>query len=257
MRTLWLLLVFLLPSPAVRAWSETGHRLVGELAYRSLSPAAKAKVDALLQGEPVPTLAGVAAWPDTVRDLPEYKHTAPYHYVRINDAGCVYEAARDCRDGACVVGAIARYRAVLADASKPRAERAEALKFVVHFVGDVHQPLHSGHRPDKGGNDFQINIDGQGSNLHSVWDYHVMNHAHLDFDQWIARLQASPVTAAQSPPERWAEASCRKTNEAGFYPRRPGKLPRGYLEANLPYAEQRLREAAAELAAILEADLAN
>lgn len=256
MRAFCLLLILAVTAPAAQAWSEFGHSLVGELAYRRLSPAAKAAVDELLQGEPVPTLAGVAAWPDTIRDLPEYKHTSPFHYVRINDAGCVFERARDCRDGACVVGAIERYRAVLADRSKPRTERAEALKFIVHFVGDVHQPLHSGHRPDKGGNDFQISLEGEGTNLHSVWDYHVLRSADLDFAQWIERLSTSPATAKRQSPAQWAEASCRKTNEAGFYPAKPGKLSPLYLEAQRPYAEQRLREAAAELAAILEADLA-
>jgi hypothetical protein len=255
MRTLPVFLLFLLLAPAAHAWSEFGHSLVGELAYRRLSPAARAEVDALLRDEPVPTLAGVAAWADTIRDLPEYKHTGPFHYVQIGDAGCVFERARDCRGEACVVGAIEHYRAILADAARPPAARAEALKFVVHFVGDVHQPLHAGHRADKGGNQFQIQLDGEGTNLHSVWDHHVLRSADLDFAQWVERLSAAPAQAAGQTPAQWAEASCRKTNEAGFYPARPGNLPPAYLDAHRAYAERRLREAAAELAAILEADL--
>lgn len=245
----------LLVAPPARAWSEFGHELIAELAWQRLSPATRAGVDALLQGEPVPTLAGVAAWPDAIRDLPEFEHTAPLHYVRIHDADCVFNRARDCRGEACVVGAIERYRRVLADASRPRAERAEALKFVVHFVGDVHQPLHSGHRDDRGGNRFQVNVGGEGTNLHAVWDYHVLRHADLDFAQWVARLSSPAATASGDTPAQWAEASCRKTNEPGFYPRRPGKLPRGYLEANRPYVEARLKQAAAELAALLESAL--
>lgn len=243
-------------APAVQAWSEFGHEVVGEVVYRQLSPRARAQVDALLQGEPQRTLAQAARWPDDARDTPAYEFTAPFHYVRIHDRDCVFVRARDCADGACVVGAIERYRAVLADASKPRAERAEALKFLVHFVADVHQPLHSGHLPDKGGNDFQVFVDGRGSNLHSVWDGTLLRSAKLDFDGWVARLSASPVNALHAGPVAWAEASCRKTNEAGFYPRRPGKLPKDYIEANLPYAERRLREAAAEIGALLEAALA-
>jgi hypothetical protein len=256
MRKLAVLLILFLLAPAARAWSELGHQLVGELAYRQLSPAAKVQVDELLQGEPVPTLAGVAAWADTLRDIPEYKHTGPFHYVNIKDAGCRFDRVRDCPDGACVIGAIERYRAVLADASKPRGERAEALKFLVHFVGDVHQPLHAGHRADKGGNEFQLNLEGEGTNLHSVWDYHLLRSANLDFDQWVVRLSAAPATAMKQPPQQWAETSCRLTNEPGFYPAKPGKLAPAYLEAHRPVAERRVREAAAELAALLEAGLA-
>lgn len=255
MRPALLLSILFFFTPAAHAWSEFGHELIGELAYRQLTPAARAAVDELLQGEPEPTLAGIAAWADEIRDQPPYEHTAPYHYVRINDAHCVFDRARDCGTDACVVGAIQRYAAVLADETRPRAERAEALKFVVHFVGDVHQPLHSGHRADRGGNQFQINLRGEGTNLHSVWDYHVIRSADLDFDGWMRRLQSVPVAAMRNSPAQWAEASCRKTNEEGFYPRRPGKMSPAYLDANLDFATQRLREAGAELAALLESAL--
>ena len=247
-------LLFALAPPA-RAWSDFGHRLVGELAYRQLSPGTRAKVDALLQGEPEPTLAGVAGWADTLKELPEFDYLRPFHYVRFNDTACVFNRARDCAGEACVVGAIERYRDVLADVSKTRAERAEALKFVVHFVGDVHQPLHAGHRPDKGGNDFQINLRGEGTNLHAVWDYHLMRNVDLDSDGWVARLSAHPAVALRESPAVWAEASCRKTNEPGFYPDRPGKMSPAYLEANRAFVEQRLRQAGAELAALLESAL--
>jgi nuclease S1 len=250
------LLLFSLTVSDAFAWSELGHRLVGELAQRRLTPAAQQEVTALLAGEAEPTLAGVSVWPDKIRDLPEYKHTGPLHYVRINDANCVFNRARDCADGACVVDAIEHYRDVLTDRSRQRAERAEALKFVVHFVGDAHQPLHSGHRPDKGGNEFQINLRGEGTNLHSVWDDHMLASAKRSFAEWIALLETPPAIAAANSPAQWAEGSCRKTNETGFYPRKPGKLSPAYLDANRDYAAQRIREAAAELAAILEPALA-
>ena len=255
MRTALLFLVLLLVAPGAQAWSEFGHKLVGEFAYRQLSPAARAQVDALLQGEADPTLAGVAGWADTIRELPGYEHTAKFHYVRINDAQCVFNRARDCREEACVVGAIERYAAVLADRARPQAERAEALKFVVHFVGDVHQPLHSGHRDDRGGNEFQVNLRGEGTNLHSVWDYHVLRNADLDFDGWLARLQSVPAAPARHSPAQWAEASCRATNQEDFYPRRPGKMSPAYLDRHGDFATQRLREAGVELAALLEAAL--
>jgi hypothetical protein len=251
---LLLLLALLCPSYA-GAWSGFGHRLVGELAERQLSPQAQAQVRWLLQDEAEPTLAAIAAWADQVRDEPDYEWTAPLHYVRIYDRRCNYDADRDCADGACVVGAIERYARDLGDTRLDRTARAEALKFLTHFVADVHQPLHAGRRPDKGGNEFQINLDGEGTNLHSVWDYHVLASARRDFDGWIAALDPMRVPANGLAASRWAEASCALTNADGFYPRRPGKLPDGYLDRHRPLAQQRLREAASELARLIEASL--
>jgi hypothetical protein len=233
-------------------WSGFGHRLVGELAERRLSPEAHAQVRELLRDEAEPTLAAVSPWPDRVREEPAYAWTAPLHYVRIHDRRCRYAASRDCEDGECVVGAIERYARELADTRLDRRQRAEALKFLVHFVADVHQPLHSGRRPDKGGNDFQISLDGEGTNLHSVWDYHILASAGRDFDGWITRLAAEPPVPRGAKPARWAEASCRLTDAEGFYPPRPGKLPPGYLERKRPIAEARIRAAAAELALTIE-----
>jgi len=256
MRKAAIFLCLFLLAPAAQAWSEFGHQLVAEIAWRRLSPAARAQVDLLLQGEADPTLRGIAAWPDEIRDRPEYEHTSAWHYVRIRDAHCGYVAARDCADGQCVVGAIERARATLADRTQSRAERAEALKFLVHFVGDVHQPMHAGHRDDRGGNLFQVNLRGEGTNLHAVWDYHVLRSADLDFTQWVQMLETQPAMPHGEAPSAWAEASCRLTNAEGFYPARPGKLAPAYLQAHRDIAVRRLREAGAELAAQLEAALA-
>jgi hypothetical protein len=260
---LWLLLS-LCPGPAA-AWGERGHRLVGALAERQLSPAARSVVDELLQGEPEPSLAGIATWADAVRETPAYAWTAPLHYVRIHDRGCRFDAARDCADGACVVAAIDRYARRLADPALARAERTEALKFVVHFVADVHQPLHSGHRSDKGGNEFQVRVAPSaappvGSSLHGVWDHFMLADSGETFEQHATRLAFAGLPPAGAPfvaaeAARWADTSCALTDVEGFYPRRPGRLPAGYLIRMRPLAERRLREAAAELALLLEAAL--
>jgi hypothetical protein len=248
------LLCMLVASPA-QAWSGFGHRLVGELAERQLSDTARDEVRRLLQDEAEPTLAAVAAWADVVRDEPTYEWTEPLHYVRIHDRGCRYSAERDCASGECVVGAIERYARELGDTRLDRTRRAEALKFLTHFVGDVHQPLHAGRRPDKGGNDFQISLKGEGTNLHSVWDYHVLASAGRNFDAWIALLDVERIAANGGAPSEWAEASCALTDREGFYPHRPGRLSPDYLERERPLAQQRIRAAAAELARLIEAAL--
>ncbi|KAB8314243.1 S1/P1 nuclease [Tolypothrix campylonemoides VB511288] len=257
LRLVAVLFACLLPSVAA-AWSSDGHRIVGELAAADLNPKARAEVARLLAGEPEPTLAGVAAWADRLRDEdPERgKATSRWHYVNFADATCTYDAARDCAKGDCVVGAINRHFLALSDARRSDAERAEALKFLVHFVGDVHQPLHAGHRPDKGGNDFQVNVRGKGSNLHAVWDRTILEAAKREPAAYAAALRAraplprDPTLRSQTPAVDWAVESCRLTDTPGLYPPRR-VLDDAYFDAQRPLAERRLREAGARLAAML------
>lgn len=245
----------LLVCTPVFAWSEFGHQLVGELAERQLSETARVQIAELLRDEPDTTLASIAAWPDTVRDLPQYKATSPLHYVNIHDAACRYDAARDCADGRCIVAAIPLYAAQLADPSLPPEQRAEALKFLVHFVGDVHQPLHAGNRADKGGNEFQINLGGEGTNLHSVWDYHILRSAKLDLATYADRLDARRREApglANGDAAAWAMESCSMLASRAIYPDKPGKLDPSYLVRTRPDVESRVIQASERLATLLE-----
>lgn len=257
-----LLVVFLLlPAPAY-AWGPMGHRLIARLAEGDLSPQARAQIAELLAGEADPSLAGIANWADELRaDDPDLgKRSARWHYVNIGEHQCRYDAARDCRGGNCVIEAIRKQAAILGDRSKSKAERLQALKFIVHFVGDAHQPLHAGYARDKGGNDFQINIDGEGSNLHRLWDSGLLRTAGLNEDAYFKRLRTMPVdidtTLPASPlaPEQWARQSCALVLQPGFYPRR-AKLESAYVQQYRPVAEQRLRLGGAHLAQLLNSVL--
>lgn len=265
-------------SPAAMAWSALGHRLVAELAGRHISPAAKAQVDLLLAGEPDPTLAGVADWADRLRDLdPErFKATSRWHYINTPPGqGCAYVPERDCPDGQCVIAAIEAQRAILADRSQPLAARRDALKFVVHFIGDVHQPMHANNKDDLGGNRFQVSlrtdlepeayarnkyVDGvMGTNLHSIWDYYILGSEKLSLRQYADRLDALPWPPMSeggpgTGPAAWAGESCRLVDTRHLYPE-SHKMDRSYLDAGRPLAEQRVRQAAFRLAEVLDADL--
>lgn len=248
-----LVLAGMLAAPA-QAWNGFSHRLVAELALEQLSDPARAQWDALLAQEPGADPGTVARWADTVREQPAYRHTARLHYVNFPRGQCRFDRARDCPEGACIVAGIEHYSAMLADPQRPAGERLEALKFVVHLVADVHQPLHAGHFDDRGGNRFQISLEGQGSNLHAVWDRQILASAGLRARQYRERL-APHVAAAQPGPldaARWAEESCALIESAGIYPKRPGQLPSDYLEQRRALAEQRIVLAAARLATVLE-----
>ena len=254
-----LALSFALPA---HAWGPLGHRLVARLADADLTPEARAGIARLLQAESDPTLAGIANWADELRanDPGLGKRSSRWHYVNIGDAGCVFDAARDCPRGDCVVGAIQAQAAILSDPSRSDAERRQALKFVVHFVGDIHQPMHAGYAADKGGNDFQLQFNGKGTNLHSLWDSGMIYDRHLDDDAYLAELLKLPATPAAKPvlpPDAvaWAQASCRVAIAAGVYPS-SHVLPEGYVAQYRPLAEAALRQAGDRLAAILNAALA-
>lgn len=250
---LLLLALALLAAPA-SAWGPTGHRIVAGLAERDLHPAARAQLRVLLTHSRARSLADVANRADELQDDPRaraaWRATAKLHFVNFADASCRYDARRDCTGGRCVVAAIDRYAARLADRGRPESERAEALAMLVHFVADAHQPLHAGYRHDAGGNRYQIRHDGRGTNLHAIWDTPVLTRRREGWRRYAEALARAPLPAADGGAARWAEESCRLTRDAGLYPPRH-RVDDAYLERMRPLAERRLREAAARLAALL------
>lgn len=274
-------------APNAYAWSHLGHWLVGELAQPMLTPAAQAQVTALLQGEPNPTLAGVASWADELRgsDAELAKKTSKWHYVDLDPERCDFKPVAACPDGNCVIAAIDAQRKILGDAAQPTEARRDALKFLVHFIGDVHQPLHAGARQDAegnddaGGNKYQISLRTAiappsyvkrivpgaptPTNLHTVWDYYELESAMLSPDKYAAKLKEGlapiPPEALGSPAD-WAIESCKGIDAKGLYPRDDDgqwqhKLGGAYLDAKRPYAEARIRTAAERLATVLNQTL--
>ena len=258
------------------AWGRLGHALVGDLAERHLDPTAKAEIARLLAGETDPTLAGVASWADDLRDSDpaRFKATSKLHYINAKGGGCGFDLARDCPDGNCVVGAIEAQRAILADRSQPIEARRDALKFIVHFIGDAHQPMHAGSRTDAGGNGFQVSlrtpiepeaynrskyVDGvMGTNLHSVWDFYILASGGRELPSYANKLDALPWPPFPAPsahdvmPLAWAGESCRLIEARGIYPPDDTHtMDSAYLDAMRPLAEQRVRQAAWRLAQLL------
>lgn len=260
-RTVTLLVACLVIAPAL-AWGPLGHSVVAQLAQRHLSPAAEAEVARLLAPDHTRLLADIANWPDQVQDDPGFKdlwkQTRGQHYINFHGGSdCDYVPPRDCRDGRCVVGGLQHYVAMLGDRSQPDSVRRQALKFVVHFVGDIHQPLHAGYRDDKGGNTYQVQFDGKGSNLHKIWDSRMLYTRGQDWQQYAQRLDPdfwaplpAPIAPLDNKYAQWAEESCRITAEPGFYPANHEITP-AYVHTWLPLADQRLREAGRRLAEVL------
>jgi hypothetical protein len=200
MRILRLLaLLALLPTPLF-AWGAKGHSIVAEIAERGLSPNVAQQVRDLTFAAP---LRDSASLPDDWRGQEERKerqgNTGALHYSNIPNEIATFDRARDCKEDQCVVAAIEKYTAILRDKTQSKDKRREALIFVVHFVGDIHQPMHSAGgqvknaetgkmEPDLGGNKVKVRYLGVETNLHSVWDSMLIEWGSPTVDEYATRL---------------------------------------------------------------------
>jgi S1/P1 Nuclease len=194
-----------------RAWGPEGHAMVADIAEAHLTTVAAADVAQLLALEGHHDLVEIASWADAIR--PTRKDTADWHFVDIPLTESSYDPDRDCAGGNCVVAKILDFTKILANPSVDPQARLEALKCVVHFVGDVHQPLHAENHGDRGGNDIHLTYYGKSTNLHSIWDGAIIEHAtgmqlgpHFSIDSVAVAAQASKLDAAITGAQRqeWA-----------------------------------------------------
>jgi hypothetical protein len=173
-------LAVLLPATPALAWWEYGHGAVARIAYMNVSPHTRAEIDRLLrQGRlldtptcSIRTVELAAYWPDCIKGLGErFSYTSPWHYQNV-DICSPFDTRSPCADGNCVSAQIDRNLRLLADTRIPTRERVMALLFVMHFMGDLHQPMHAGDNHDLGGNRVQVSYGAIGgrTNLHTIWD---------------------------------------------------------------------------------------
>ncbi|WP_064504832.1 S1/P1 nuclease [Frateuria defendens] len=271
-----------LAPPLAMAWGPQGHAIVADIAQSHLDPAAAAQVAALLGLEGDTRLDQIASWADGNRK--QHPGTGPWHYVDIPLDAAGYDAARDCREADCVVAKIGHFTQVLADPRQAPAARLEALKWVVHFVADVHQPLHASDHGDKGGNTVQEVYFGRGTNLHAMWDGRIIEHAlglplgpNYSFNHVAVGDAAAQLDAAITPAERqawappgllpgidraaaaWADEShaLARTVAYGDLPEKPqGRWAYTYQAEAWPVVQQRLQQAGVRLAELLNEALA-
>jgi hypothetical protein len=174
----------LIPSP-VLAWGKTGHRVVAAIADTQLSGLARAHVREILR--PGESLVDAANWPDEMRSDPAIfwqKTATPWHYVTLN--GITYDHAPSEGDA---LEALDHFSKVLKDPAASLADKQTALRFVIHLVGDLHQPLHVGKCCDRGGNDVKVTWFGKPTNLHAVWDSQLVDEEQLSFTELAAKLE--------------------------------------------------------------------
>ncbi|PSR83826.1 nuclease PA3 [Coniella lustricola] len=196
MRFSSLLTAGLLAVPEVAAWGGFAHITIAYIASNFVQPQTQAYFQHLLRSDDKPDyLASVATWADSIRYTKWGHYTGVYHFIDAKDdppSTCSVDLARDCKAEGCVVTAIQNYTSQILDPEMPAWLRAQAAKFVVHFVGDIHQPLHD-EDVARGGNGIHVQWHGRDYNLHHVWDSSIA-------EQWVGGVHRKPYAEA----EKWA-----------------------------------------------------
>jgi S1/P1 Nuclease len=186
-RLLFAFFLLLLPKPAF-AWWEYGHYTVANVAMREIKPATRAKIVRLIRASPaldtpecpVTNIEQASYWPDCIKQYRDrFSYASAWHYQNV-DICKPFDLTAACKDGNCVSAQVTRNAKLLADPKLPRRERLMALAFLIHFVGDLHMPLHAGDKNDRGGNDLKASYGafaGSRLNLHAVWDGYLAERA--------------------------------------------------------------------------------
>lgn len=195
-------------------WGQKGHDTVAYIASQHLTPATQEAVDSLLDGY---SMVYWANWLDNASHTPEYEYTKTWHYKNI-DSGLAFEDAPLIPEGN-IVDAIYEQVDVLQNPDASKEEKALALKMTVHFLGDIHQPMHMGHATDRGGNSHVVKFFKKPANLHSVWDTNILESAHAwSHSEWqreIDRLdeQAIEGITAGGNPHTWGKETYELCSE--------------------------------------------
>lgn len=172
MRTSIAISALLSVAPLTSAWGVVGHQAVAFVAQDLISPQTKAWAQAIIGDKTSSFLANYATWADSYKSTSVGAFTKPFHYIDANDSPpqtCNVDYNRDCPQNNCVVSAIANYTNLLQDTSQSQIIRNQSLMFLIHFIGDVHQPLHD-EAISVGGNGIMLTYAGSRTNLHHIWD---------------------------------------------------------------------------------------
>jgi hypothetical protein len=248
--------LLLLPNPHAWAWGNEGHRIIADIAWDHLTPATRENLQQFLEGD---DLASISTWADDIR--PDRPETGPWHYVNIPPGSGGYDP-KDCPNDNCVVTQINKFAQILGDPSQPFVARGEALKFLVHFVGDLSQPLHAT-ADARGGNDVPVTAFGAAQcgnrpcNLHSVWDNELIAHTGLGEQRYVKQLEkmikADHVQAGADDPVAWANDSLQLAKQAWVQPQ--SDIDEAYYQRERPVVDQQLALAGLRLARLLNKEL--
>lgn len=240
------IITFLLSATLLFGWGKTGHRIIGKIGEDHLSKSAKKQITKILGHT---DLARVSNWPDEIKSDPAWDHAYEWHFCTIEE-GHGYKGPEA---GGQAVEKVNEFIALLKAGKASEEEQLNALRFLVHFVGDLHQPLHVGNGTDKGGNDVKLEWFRERSNLHRVWDSAMIDHTQYSYTEYAQQLQLGLSKADVVKllnPDVMSFVNHSRSVHPQVYDIGDGKLSWKYMYKNQALLEDQLLNAGYHLAAI-------
>jgi len=263
MRVLCFLLVLVVAPAIVHCWGAIGHAAIANTAWQLMDKTAQTKALKYLPNNA--SMESIASLADEYAESSEGKWSAHLHYINMNQGQTAFEMDVDCTNG-CVVSAILNNtQQLVSDAFLASlAGEPNPFEFIVHFVGDVHQPLHVGWGSDRGGNTITCYFYGKKTELHAVWDTGIIANYNYDWSVWSTLLtnmiksnsSLIPDYTKSMDPSTWADESFDyvRNDVYNYDPSSTGDYPDlgdAYYKHNLPIVTERLVAAAIRLSALL------
>lgn len=240
-------LLFMFLATCAFAWGPTGHRATGHIAAKHLNKKAKAALQRILNGQ---SLAIASTWMDEIRSDSTYNYTSDWHWVTIPE-GQTYEQSEKNKNGD-IIQTIERLISELKAGKLSGRQEAEAVKMLIHLIGDIHQPLHVGTGNDRGGNDVKVMWFRVDSNLHRVWDSEMIDETRLSYTE----LAESLDNPTQDQLSKWQKATVREwAKESVEYRKKAYQYDRTRLGYEYSYkhfheVRERLLHAGVRIAAV-------
>jgi len=240
------------------AWGPDGHTAVGVLAISQLQPGVQRELESMVGPLDGQALAKACNWPDAIREIEEWAWSAPQHYVNIPRGNFVYQQSRDCPEQLCATEAIKHYAAGLVNDQASKQQRWQSFAWLCHLVGDLHQPLHAGYADDRGGNNFDVVFKGEQMNLHTFWDFVLIDQHAGSWQNFVELLNTSATVQSDF---NWSPQMVNEwTNESHELVKRmvypaTRNIAETYVQQSWGHVRKQISSAASRLSLILNSEL--
>lgn len=235
----------------VFAWGQVGHDTTCRIAELHLTKKAKKRINQILEGK---SIVYWSNWLDNASHQPQYAYSLTWHYKNV-DAGLRYEDVPPVEEGD-IVTALTDLQAKLQSHKLSHDEEALALKMFIHLLGDLHQPMHLGHKSDLGANQVNVLFFGQEVNLHQVWDGDLVDSGHRwTYDEWTSQIdrasKAEQQTIVQGTFDDWARETLSYATQVYASTPDGAELSYDYVAQWTPIVEQQFLKGGLRLAHLL------